>query len=478
MALLVVLILSGTRDALLLLRYPVAVGADGYYYVLQVDELLNHGRLRFPTHTSLVFYLLAGIRALTGDTISSIKIGNVLFHLLLCGGIYALVSAVTGDRWLGVLGSALTAFSGMHFYMIAEFIKNLGALALLAWGAWSAIQAWQTREVRWAAVSIVLLAAAVFTHQSAWAIALSLSAAIILLRGLITTGPSQYHQRVALIIMLVFGILPALIAAQPFIELPPWLGKEIFTRPQWPIRSSSPVGKPEMVALLLISPTILFLLAGRRQIPPTHSFSLVVGAVALWSLLITLNPFLNHDVRQFGIVGRLGHLAYVQVAILVPGLIWLLLRACRTAALSAVALTLFLVAVSLRSSLPEGLRSNTLVNRALMIQALPARRQLLETNPVVIARHGDEFIVTSVLGIPAHQRFPEEPHSRSIYWLLHGVQQARLPQPVILVMDEGIESSLVLIRNEELAQWLDSMTEAERQQLLVENPHLRRFEDN
>ena len=35
------------RDAAALLKYPVAVGVDGYYYVLQVKQLLNTGHLHF-----------------------------------------------------------------------------------------------------------------------------------------------------------------------------------------------------------------------------------------------------------------------------------------------------------------------------------------------------------------------------------------------------------------------------------------------
>jgi hypothetical protein len=47
------------RDARLLTQYSVPVGIDGYYYIIQINELLTHGRLYFQSRTPLVFYALA-----------------------------------------------------------------------------------------------------------------------------------------------------------------------------------------------------------------------------------------------------------------------------------------------------------------------------------------------------------------------------------------------------------------------------------
>ena len=148
-ALLAVLALGLARDAYLLFSFSVAVGTDGYYYVLQVQELITHGRLYFPSDTPLIFYVLALPGILTGDPVVAVKISTLAFHLLLCVGIYALVSAIARNDRLGVLGGSVTALSAMHLYMIVEFIKNLGALTFLVWGAWAAFRCSQTRQARW-----------------------------------------------------------------------------------------------------------------------------------------------------------------------------------------------------------------------------------------------------------------------------------------------------------------------------------------
>src|SRR3712207_3880454 len=111
LTLLAALALGLARDAYLLFSFPVAVGTDGYYYVLQVRELLTGGRLYFPSDTPLVFYILALLGGLTGDPVVAVKAGALAFHLLLCLGVYALVSSVTRNEWLGALGGAVAAVS-------------------------------------------------------------------------------------------------------------------------------------------------------------------------------------------------------------------------------------------------------------------------------------------------------------------------------------------------------------------------------
>jgi hypothetical protein len=470
--LLAVLFLSAARDAFVLLRYPVAVGIDGYYYVLQVHELLARGQLYFPTGTPLVFYVLAALAALTGDTVLAIKIGSIALNLALCAGLYALVSYSTRSRWLGVLACSIAAVSAMHFYMVAEFIKNLCAVALLVWCWWAAIRAVRDRRLCWTITAAVLFIAAVCSHRSAWALASAIFAFGVLLRPLFTKDYLNRRKVPALLAAIFLAISPALVAAQPFIGLPEWLGREVLARPQWPVHLGSPFGTLEMTALLVVSPLTLLLLRRLSEIPPTPHFTTIMGGVALWSLLITLNPFLNHDVRQLGVVGRLDHLMYVQLGILIPGLIWLTSHAQRKALVVLLPLTALFLVVSGLSPLPKGLRPQYALNRSQMIRALSEHRQQLGLSPLVIAQHGDEFVVTWALGVPAQQRLPDDTDGHTVYWLLHHVRQSDLTNSMIVVMEEEDDFCLVLVRHEELTQWLSIMTEAEQNQLLTYNPQL------
>lgn len=472
------LLLSAARDALMLLRYPVAVGADGYYYVLQVNELLNHGRLYFPSNTPLIFYALAGLSSVMPNSIIAIKLGSVMLHLLLCLGVYALESAITRNRWLGVLAGAIVALSGMHFYMIAEFIKNLGGVALLIWAGWSAIRALGTHNRRWIIFSVVLLIGALLSHVSTWGIAFAIVVLILLLRSVANLPFSRSLKLGWPLAILFLMVVPSLLAAQGLVVLPPWLESELLVRPEWPISLRSPVGRAEMVTLLLTVPMTLFFTVRRWRTLPGITFKLVVCTVALLSLLITLNPFLNHDVRHFGIVGRLDHLMYLQVAVILPAFIWLTLNFYRRVAGLVLVLTFCFLAASMMAPLPRGLQTRYLTERELMIRALPEQRQRLGTNPLVIAQHGDEFVVSWVLGLPAQQKLAATAQGESIYWLLHQVNPAILTPSMVVVMEEENGSGLILMNHSELRQWIGTIDEADRNRLLAQNPHLKRYVDN
>ena len=113
----VLLIFAATRDASYLFSYPVAVGADGYYYVLQINALLKNHHLYYPSNTPIVFWILAALTFVTKNAVVAIKLGSIAFNLCLCSAFFVLVSAITRRRWLGVLGVGIVALSGMHSYM-------------------------------------------------------------------------------------------------------------------------------------------------------------------------------------------------------------------------------------------------------------------------------------------------------------------------------------------------------------------------
>jgi hypothetical protein len=466
--------LSTLRDSSSLFSYPVAVGADGYYYVLQVNQLLKNGHLYFASYTPLAFYVLAGLSFLTRNSILAIKLGSLGFNALLCLGVFALVSSTTRNQWLGILGCAIAALSGMHFYMIAEFIKNLAGVALLIWAAWCAIRALENYRARWVVISSVFIILALLSHISIWGIAPGMFVLVLILRCLTNEKRSKLLKLTLVFAVLFLMICPALIAFQRFVQLPPWLGSELLIRPRWPISLRSPAGKAEMLALLLTAPTTLYLIVRHRPASSGNRFRLV-GAVAMWSVVVTLNPFLNHDMKQLGIVGRLDHLMYLQVAIIFPALIGLSLHFHRKLARLLLALTPCFLAASLLASFPKGLQSWYLIERQQMIQALPEHRQQLGTNPLVIAQHGDEFVVTWVLGIPAQQNVTRHTNNQSVYWLLHQVNPALLTPSMEVVMEENSGFGLVLVKKDELREWLDHLDKEEKDRVLAQNPHLENY---
>lgn len=467
------LIFAAIRDASYLFSYPVAVGADGYYYVLQINELLKNHHLYYPSNTPIVFWILAALTLVTKNAVVAIKLGSIAFNLFLCSAFFVLVSRITRSRWLGVLGVGVVGLSGMHSYMIAEFIKNLAGIAFFGWGTWFAILACESYKAKWVAASIFLIACAALSHASIWIIAPVMSIFVLITKYLTTEKRSML---LAALLVCLGLMCTALLAYQEVFPLPAWLATEV-THIRFPVALRNPVGKAEALMLLCTVPLALFLILRNWNKAPDQFFRVVVLAVSLWTLVITLNPFLNHDVTQLGIVGRLDHLTYLQVAILGPAVIYLARGTNKKIAIIYSVLTTFFMVASMAAPLPGGLRSSYLMERQQIIEALPLRRQELRPDAFIIAQHGDEFLVTWLLGTPAQQTFPVSSGGKSIYWLVHQVKPNTLITEMVVVMEEENGSALVLLKQDDMGQWITMLTTQDRNKLRDANPHLNKYID-
>ena len=468
------LIFAATRDASYLFSYPVAVGADGYYYVLQINELLKSHRLFYPSNTPIVFWILAALTLVTKNVVVAIKLGSIAFNLCLCAAFFVLVSGTTRSRWLGVLAAGIVGLSGMHSYMIAEFIKNLAGITFFVWGTWCVIYASENYKAWWVAASIFLIACAALSHSSIWIIAPVMSVIVLINRYLKTEKRAMLF---AALIVCSGLICAALLAHQEVFPLPAWLATEV-THLRFPITLRNPVGKAEAFMLLGTVPLALFLIFRNWNKVPNQSFRVVVLTVSVWTLLVTLNPFLNHDVTQLGIVGRLDHLMYLQVATLVPAVIYLALDANKKVAIIYSVLTIFFVIASMAAPLPRGLRSSYLAEREQIIETLPLQRQQLGPDAFVVAQHGDEFLVTWLLGIAAQQTFPVSSDGKSIFWMVHQVKPNTVTTEMVVVMEEENGSALVLMKHGDMAQWINMLNARDRNQLWEVNPHLKKYIDD
>lgn len=454
-------------DAAALFASPYAVGADGYYYVLQVNELLSKGQFYFPTHTPLVLYVLAGVSGLTGDPVGSIKVISLVLHAALCMGIFALVVETTRSRWLGVAGSALAVISGAHLYMVAEYLKQLGAFVFLIWAGWCAMRALRARSKGWALLSAFLLLAASLSHRSAPALALVFTALVLVARFLAPGSVGRGYRLVVLTLLLLLWCSPILIASQPFVSLPEWLRSELLVTPEPPFSSAAALEQLIVIVATLATLALIFLGEGGPggKIPVT-----VLGAFALLSLLVTVNPFLDYS-QPMGLSWRLSTLAYIQAAVLVPGLIWLTGRS-RRATLLIAAFVLPLIIATRSHSRPFSLRPEYVVARASLLKRLPLYRQRLGPNALVISPHGEQFVVTYALGVPSQQKWPEDSRSRAIYWLLHSVPPDVLRPSMLVIMKDGIVTQTIIAADADVRQQLERLPDAEQKWLLSNNPHL------
>jgi hypothetical protein len=246
------------------------------------------------------------------------------------------------------------------------------------------------------------------------------------------------------------------------------------------VQFASQFGTPaeaEQIILLLIIPLTLFALFLRRCKGQSYLSYIVLGSISLFGILITINPFLTNT-GGTGLTWRLGLLAYIQVAILVPGLCWLTAFWRRDAPVLIMAFVAPLMVVSAFHSYPYGMQGEFLANRVILAMHLPDCKQQLQAEPVVISPHGDEFLVTWALGVPSQQVAPANKASRTIYWLLRGIKPQSLEPSMVVVTRTPDERYFVLVKDDDLRRKLLAPTEETAQLLLDNYQLLEHFETN
>lgn len=466
---LLIVCFAAWRDFHFLFQSSAATGVDGYYYVLQVETLRHEGHLYFPTSTPLILYLLTALSYFTQAPIPAIKIGAVLMHVLLAAGVMALIGTITRSAWTGLCGLLIPCFSGLHLYLISEFLSNLGALMFLIWAAWTITKFAQKKMALWLILSVALLLAAVFSHRSSMGLII-LSSFTISVAYVAASGNFKARYRsLALAAALIMFTLPLLLAWQSFFALPPQLNQEVLRTPKLPLRQVDLAERWMLVGFLVITLIVWF---RYRRVALENAAGLVMVSMALWSFTLTLNPFLNHYTGVEGIVGRLGIISYLQVAIAVPLLLSVLFELSKTFALFAALFFLVLLGLSCFAyfaPIPLSLRTHYLQERENLVRELPKLRDQLCEKPFIMARHGDEFLITAILEIPSRSTAPIE-RQQCVYWLIY-------KPPSALALDQGTiaitGSEFLLIQNETLKQKLTSLDPRQYRQLLADNSHLR-----
>lgn len=471
LALISVLAVGVAYDVAILFKYPFAVGVDGYYYVLQINELQTQGRFYFPTRTPLVLYLLTGVSYLTGDLATAVKVSAVTLHAALCGGVFAVVRSLTRSTWLGVLGAALAAVSGPHLYMVTEFVNQLGAMTFLMWGAWCALQAPGARRRKtWVLLALSCMAAAWLSHVSAIMVTLALGAALVLTRMLIGGRASGGGYRLeALLTILLLWLAPAILALQESGGMSAGPESEVLATPRLPL---SRAAAAEQMSLMLVCPAVLVIISVAKRGARGAKADLFFGAVALLGVLVTVNPFFN-NVPGNGLIWRLSVLSYLEVALLVPYLVYLILPWRRGVALAVALLVWPLTLWGSYGERPLGIESRRLSRRADLLQSLPALRGQLGPKPIVLSPHGEQFVVTWALGVPSQQAWPDDGSYDPVYWLLHNVEPEFLTPSMLIIAPERESGFMVLAKNDDVQQLIKPTDEHRR--MIVRNRHLLEY---
>lgn len=461
------------QDGVTLFNTTVATGIDGYYYVLQVNSLLESGYLYFPTNTPLVLYFFSALSSVVGDTISGIKIGILLFNILISLGVGSFLYAVTEKGWLAWTGSLLTISSVLHLYFLSEFLSNLGALTFLIWGMNGLVRFVLSKNKNWLIFSATMILASLFSHRSIlWLIL------IFLLLGPFTffwlkASLNRAHQALFGIILLGLFVSPLVLAWQPMFDVPPWIMSEISEFPSNPFHSSNLL---EILMLLIISAVTFFFFFFNPKLFTPNLINVALFSIVVWGCLFSVNPFLNHKAGITGVVTRIDLLAFLQVAIAAPILLSIFFKNKHKIAAVITAFFVSLLFFRWFAPIPLGIREDYLQTREVLVNELPSLRKQICQTPFIIARHGDQFLVTSVLKVPSQKSPPAEGNSPCVYWLVH--LQETNDQAIFNNSIKSKTGRFALIEDAELKRAFNSLSTYEQRQLLPQNAHLKHASNN
>jgi hypothetical protein len=445
--LIAIILLLVAANSYHLFNSSLALGIDGYYYFVQCETLYTYGNLYFPTSTPLILYFLYGLKFLFTNTILAIKIGAIILNLFLYIGIFLLVKKITKNICLGVLAICILELSKLHLYLIVEYINYLGAIAFIVWSVYLFILSIENKKRYLIILSALCFITALGSHRSTIPIVLTIAGLFLFYKLLQNLGERFDKKHIILILTVVLFTLfiPVILKAQPFINLPLILTNEFTIIPQFP-RSVSIM--PELIILLILSPLVLFTVIFNQEKIKSKSGKIILGVISLWSILITLNPFIAFYSSFDSIGGRLRVLACIQVAILVPGIVWLLKDLYPRIQWYIWGLIVPLMIWSFFNPLPRGAQNEYLARRERLITGLKSNSQNIEENSFIIAVHGEQFVVTAILGLPSQLKFPQENKYSSIYWLLNLVPPTFIDSSMTIIAKDPVGSYTVLVRND------------------------------
>jgi hypothetical protein len=440
------------------MRYDTPAGIDGYYYVIQVRSFLENGTFYYPTNTPFVLYIASIAAKLSGSIVMGVKVTSIFLHMALSLSLFVLVATITKSKWIGLLASAISVISVTHLIWMAEFPKQLGGLAFFFSGAACLVQ--DPKSNFWRVAASILFVVSIFCHKSIVFLIAALLFLTLLFHALNKIRSSRLSV-VKICGVILFCICLPYVAAQKAVSMPQQISETVLSVPQIPIKRTA---FEEKLSLLFLAPVGLILCLKNGSAKPLRRQHYVIGVTALFTILFTLNPFLNHGEELMTISQRLDLLSYLQVSVLLSGIIWLLASKRMSLIISLSIASLLLLG---NDTLPVGLQRGFAAKRKALLNDLTKVRSMLTANSVIIAPHGEQFLVTYATGVPSqNSAVTSGGRERKVVWLLFGTPCEASPNATILSRN-NICSQLVS-ENYPLP-----VTDAEKGQIIAMNPHLR-----
>ena len=366
----------------------------------------------------------------------------MLLFAVLALGVYAFIREVSGSNLAGLTASGLIYASNSHLYFISEFISNLTAIAFLVWAGHFVRNEGGDWSLHSKILAALMIVAAIFSHRSSLLIAAAATLVMLLL-----FATSRVSQKLSFLASL------AVIVAS-------WTSMRYL--PGGTAYAENPFQGPAIIELFVLGVAAPFCL---------FSESLIARVAGVLALAVTLNPFLDRTTSLDSIAGRLSLLTHVQLSVMLPILIVKTASQARQLTVVCVVLVTVSVLINMRRPIPRGLEADFLSRRSILIAGLRKTAPSISSGSFIVAPHGDQFVVTHILGLSAQNRL-EANHSSDALWLIRRFPGTLNGFDLSPVTDEG-PLHYAFIGHEELERMLAILPARDKRLLAAANPHLR-----
>lgn len=460
--LVLILLINLIGSLIVLFKYDFPLGVDGFYYTVQITAFLEKGSFYYPTSTPVVLYLAVSLCKLGVEPVSAMKILSSLLYLVLILAVYLNIREATENKWTGLAGACIIAASVLRWSWIIEFVSNLGGIAFLLCGIYCLVK--KSHNKVWLVPGVIFLIAAFFSHKSIlplfFLIFLSYAAFYVLAKSI---GSRLFP--VFLFFLISIGFLyPLIFTIYPFNSFFPTISENVSFNPNSPLFIKGYF--EEKFILLILSPVSFFISLWNWKL--SKNLALSNGQISILAIFVMFNPFLTHTEIIITIADRLLLLMHVQIAFLFAFTTHLIAVDKKSKILITASILVLLLLGN--GNEIKGNDKRFLTQRQNLIINLEKFKETIPKQSVIIAPHGYQFLITSVLEIPSQRLLSNERYP--VYWLIFGVPCDKADKKSTIVSIEG-RLCTVIVENGNIKP----VSIQDREFLFNINPHLKRLNE-
>ena len=375
--------------------------------------------------------------------------------------IYLILSRVTDNKWTGLIGAGIVAVSVLRLIWIVEFVNNLGGVAFLLCGIYCLGEK-SKNKIRFIVGGFFLILA-FLSHKSILPLAILILFAFGALYLLDKSIGSKFFLYLLISLITMGFFYPLFFITIPSNHFFSFLSENVAVNPKYPLFIKGFF--EEKFILSILAPLSFFVSLWKSR--NNKQIALTNGTISILSLFVTLNPFLNHTEYIMTIPDRFALFMNIQIAFLLVFTLQLLSFDKTSKSIITVAILFLLILGNTNQT--KGNDERFLLKRQNLIENLERFKEIIPKQSIIIAPHGYQFLLTSVLDIPSQRLLPKE-ESR-IYWLIFGIPCNKVEKASAIVSIEG-KFCTTILENEDVKP----LSSKDKEIVSKLNPHFEKID--